>query len=97
MSKRSQTTALPKETPKTAPVEGGESSGKQATPKLRQEYRSRAEREHEIQRWVIIGTIAAIAVVVLLLVFTIVNEQIITPNQVVASVEGQNISVSQFR
>jgi hypothetical protein len=97
MSKRSQTTALPKETPKPAPVEGGESGGKQVSPKLRQEYRSRAEREHEIQRWVIIGTVAAIVVVVLLLGYTIVSEQIISPNQVVASVDGQNITVSQFQ
>ncbi len=97
MSKRSQTTALPKETPKPAPVEGSESGGKQPSPKLRQEYRSRAEREHEIQRWVIIGTIAAIVVVVLLLGVTIVSDQIITPNQVVASVDGQNITINQFQ
>ena len=96
MSKRSQTTALPKETPKPAPVEGGEDGGKQ-TPKLRREYRSHAEREHEIQRWVIIGTIAAVVVVVLLLAVTIVSDQIITPNQVVASVDGQNITVTQFQ
>ncbi len=97
MSKRSQTTALPKAAPKPAPVtEGGESGGKQA-PKLQREYRSHAEREHEIQRWVIIGTIAAIVVVVLLLGITIVSDQIITPNQVVASVDGQNITVSQFQ
>src|SRR5262249_55025057 len=56
-----------------------------------------AEREHEIQRWVIIGTIAAIVVVVLLLGITIVTDQIITPNQVVASVDGQNITLSQFQ
>ena len=95
MSKRSQTTALPKETPKPAP-ESGESGGKQS-PKLQREYRSHAEREHEIQRWVIIGTIAAIVVVVLLLGITIVSDQIITPNQVVASVDGQNVTVSQFQ
>ena len=62
MSKRSQTTALPKETPKPVPpTEGGE---------VRREANftqtaagvplPRAEREHEIQRWVIIGTIAAV-------------------------------------
>jgi len=97
MSKRSQTTALPKGTPKPTPeTEGGGSGGKQP-PKLQREYRSHAEREHEIQRWVIIGTIAAVVVVVLLLGVTIVSDQIITPNQVVASVDGQNITVSQFQ
>lgn len=97
MSKRSQTTALPKGTPKPAPVpEGGDSSGKQS-PKIQREYRSHAEREHEIQRWVIIGTIAAVVVVVLLLAVTIIWDQVITPNQVVASVDGQNITVSQFQ
>ena len=98
MSKRSQTTALPKEPPKSAPeTEGGASGGKQGTPKLQREYRSHAEREHEIQRWVIIGTIAAVVIVVLLLAVTIVSDQIITPNQVVASVDGQNITVNQFQ
>ncbi len=96
MSKRSQTTALPKDTPKPVP-DGGESDGKQPTPKLRQEYRSRAEREHEIQRWVIIGTIAAVVIVVLLIAVTVIIDQVITPNQVVATVDGQSINVSQFQ
>lgn len=96
MSKRSQTTALPKETAKPKP-ESSDAQGKQSDPKLRQEYRSRAEREHEIQRWVIIGTIAAVAIVVLLLAVTFITDQIIAPNQTVISVDGQNINVSQFQ
>lgn len=96
MSKRSQTTALPKENTKPVPT-GGDADGKQTTPKLRQEYRSRAEREHEIQRWVILGTIAAVAIVVLLLAITFIYDQVITPNQVVLSVDGQNVNVSQFQ
>lgn len=97
MSKREQTTGLPKEGDKT-PAEG--SSPTPVTPKprpsKRQEYRSRAERESEIQRYVILGTGIAVAVIVIILAAAIIVDQIITPNQAVASVNGQNITVSQF-
>ncbi|MCC6893569.1 MAG: peptidylprolyl isomerase [Anaerolineae bacterium] len=97
MSKRSQTTAIPKGNTKPVSPEGSGPEGKQPTPKLRQEYRSRAEREHEIQRWVILGTIAAVAIVVILLAITFIFDQVITPNQVVLSVDGQNVNISQFQ
>ncbi len=103
MSKRSQTTGLPKDAPNKAPAAApaeptpaGEKSKKPAAP-IQREHKSRAEREHEIQRWVIIGTAVAVAVVLIMLVATFVIDQVIIPNQTVATVDGTNISVVQFQ
>lgn len=83
MSKREQTTGVPKNRRTT-----------QTTEKV---YKSRQERESEIQRYVILGTIITVAVVVLILIAAIVVELIITPNQTVATVNGETISVAQFK
>jgi parvulin-like peptidyl-prolyl isomerase len=100
MSKRSQTTGLPKtgkpvEPPAADPKEGEKAAARK--PRLSQEYHSRAEREAEIQRLVILGTGIALAVIVIILVAAIVIDKVIIPNQAVASVEGKNISVSDFQ
>ncbi|MEO8609778.1 MAG: peptidylprolyl isomerase [Chloroflexota bacterium] len=97
MSKREQTTGLPKEG-ETKPTEEASSTPvvPKPRPSKRQEYRSRAEREAEIQRYVILGTGIAVAVIVIILAAAIIVDQVITPNQAVASVNGQNITVTQF-
>lgn len=100
MTKRSQTTGLPKESPAPKgppPGTDPESSGERARPRLQREHMTRHERDAQIQRWVIIGTGIAIAAVVLLLVVTFVIDQLVVPNQVVATVDGQNITVAQFQ
>jgi parvulin-like peptidyl-prolyl isomerase len=84
--KRETTTGIPKAKPKTA------ASGTAA-----REFRSRAEREAEIQKWLLRGTIAVVAAVVIIVVIALVKNLIIDPNQVVATVNGQNITVSQFQ
>ncbi|MBL8163859.1 MAG: peptidylprolyl isomerase [Anaerolineae bacterium] len=99
MSKRSQTTGLPKENAKktlTTENPAAEGATKDA-PKLKHEFHSRHEREAEIQRWVVLGTGIAVAVVVVILAIAFIIDQVITPNQVVASVEGRNITVSEFQ
>ena len=97
MSKREQTTGLPKEGEKKPTEEvSSEPVVPKPRPSKRQEYRSRAEREAEIQRYVILGTGIAVAVIVIILAVAIIVDQVITPNQAVASVNGQNITVSQF-
>lgn len=97
MSKKSQTTGMPKE-PSKKPGEAEVTEGKaKEKPQLKREYRSRAEREQDIQRWVILGTAIAVAVVVVILGASILIDQVITPNQVVATVEGKNITVSDFQ
>ncbi len=87
MVKRSQqTTGGPKDKPKST-------SAKEAK---NIEYKSRAEREAEIQRYVILGTVVTVAIVALILIAAIVVELVITPNQTVATVNNENISVAQF-
>ncbi len=93
MSKRS-TTGQPKP---DQPRKESESSKARQQPKLLREYRSRHERETEIQRIVIIGTTVAVLLMVVILVGAIINEQLIVPNQAVANVNGTNITVSQFK
>jgi len=82
MTKRqAKTTGIPKEKPKLV----------EAAPQ-----KSRHEREAEIQRYVLIGTGVTIAIIALILLAAIVLELIITPNQTVATVNGQTINVAQF-
>lgn len=97
MAKRSQTTGLPKESPKQPPPKADAEQPEAGKLRLRAEYRSRAEREHEIQRWTIIGTGVVVAIALVILVVAIVSEQIIKPNQVVASVSGHNITMRDFQ
>ncbi|MGQ9887566.1 MAG: peptidylprolyl isomerase [Aggregatilineales bacterium] len=89
MSKRSQTTGLPKG--KQKPVAAAN------VKKEAREHKSRAEREAQIQRWVIIGTIVTVAVVAVILVAAVVIELVVTPNQVVATVNDDTITVAQFQ
>ncbi|MCB9451943.1 MAG: peptidylprolyl isomerase [Anaerolineaceae bacterium] len=94
MSKRSQTTGVPKNAPKKSPAAANENQGKQ---KLKPEYHSRAEREAEIQRRILIGAGIILALVVIILLGAFVVEQFVVPNQAVASVNGETISVSEFQ
>jgi parvulin-like peptidyl-prolyl isomerase len=87
MAKRRQTTGLPKQ----------QSPAPQSPQEPRRERKSRAEREADIQRRVLIGTGVTVAIVVLILVAAVVIELFVTPNQVVASVNGENITVAQFQ
>ena len=89
MAKRSQTTGLPK-VRKTTPAP--DAKGK--TPR---QFRSRAEREAQLQRRIILGTVIAVGLIVLVVVGAFVLDQVILPGQVVASVNGKNISVAEFQ
>jgi hypothetical protein len=88
MAKRKQTTGLPKQKTSTAPA---------ASQDKGREHKSRAEREAEIQRYVLIGTGAAVGLVVLILVAAVVIELFINPNRTVAAVGNQTINVTQFQ
>lgn len=98
MSKREDTTGLPKEEAKTPPEAAKpESVAKKPRPSKREEYRSRAERETEIQRYIILGTGVAVAIVAVILAVALVMDQFVVPNQAVAAVNGRNITVSEFQ
>ncbi|MFN8531690.1 MAG: peptidylprolyl isomerase [Anaerolineae bacterium] len=99
MSKRNQTTGIPKAgdrpTPKDAP-QGSTLRGR-LQPRLLNEYKSKHEREVMIQRYVLLGVGAIAVLVVLILAVTFLFDQVITPNQLVANVNGETINVGQFR
>jgi parvulin-like peptidyl-prolyl isomerase len=99
MSKKRQTTGLPKAAPKpkveaVSPEKGRRGTG--ADKPLR-EFRSRAEREAEIQRYVLIGTVVAVAAVVVLVGLALIVDGLINPRRTVATAYGENISVTEFQ
>ena len=98
MSKKAQTTGAPKRrrrrTVAAEATQGGENIQLGGSDSA---YVSRAEREEQLQKWVIRGVIAAAVVLVLLVAVTFAIEQLIIPNQAVAVVNGSNITVREFR
>ncbi len=98
MSKKAQTTGAPKRrrrrTQAAAAGQGGE--GNRQSP-ADSSYVSRAEKEEQLQKWVIRGVIALVAVLALLIAIPFAIEQFIVPNQTVATVNGLNITVREFR
>lgn len=96
MSKRRQsTTGLPKPEKKAPPASTTAGGGGGTVRPLR-EHRSRAEREEEIQRYVILGTGIAVALVVVLIAIALIVDQLINPGRSVASVNGESISIRAF-
>ncbi len=100
MAKKRQTTGLPK-TRQQPEAQPAEETSKSILDNLRgrplKEYRSRAEREAEIQRLVILGTGAAIAFIVIVLAIALIVDRVVTPARTVATVNGENISVNDFQ
>lgn len=97
MSKKSQTTGQPKRRKRRRPdaaVEGVENIEQSQS---KTEFRSRAQREEEVQKRVIqgVGVIVGILLVVIAIAFIV--EQLIVPNQAVAVVNGETITAGQFR
>ena len=96
MSKKTQTTGLPKRRRRrAAPAAAIDSEAAQN--QADSDYKSRAEREARLQRLairVVVGIVAILAVVVAI-AFAV--EQLFIPNQVLAVVNGENITVRQFR
>lgn len=95
MSKRSQTTGVPKAVQAKRVVKKEEPKG--ALQKLlKTDYEHRHEREAAIQRLVVVGVGAAIAIAAIIFVIAFLVDALITPNQGVANVNGTTISVAQF-
>jgi len=72
---------------------------RQSTPQapLTRRQASRARREAQMQRWILIGTIVTAVLIVGLLVYAYINEQVIVPSKAVATVNGEIITVKQFQ
>lgn len=100
MSKRDQTTGIPKKTEKKAVVEPTQPVNKGLTQRLgliTTDGKSRVERENQESRLVIIGTAITLALVVLVLVGAFLINGLIRPNESVARYADQNISASSFQ
>lgn len=95
MSKRNQTTGMPKPSP-------SKKAQKQEEPKgalqqlLKIDYEHKHEREAAIQRLVILGTALAVGVAVIIFVIAFLVDTLLTPNQAVANVNGETITVGEF-
>ena len=94
MTKRSQTTGLPKTDGDKTPAAPVKTTAKSS--RLR-EHQSRAEREARTQRYVILATAIVVSVIVVVLAIALVIEFFVTPGQAVASVNGETITVSEFQ
>lgn len=94
MSKRSTTGQPRTGSSKTSPTQPETKGGLQ--PRLLREYKTRHEREAVVQRWVILGTGAAIAIAVVIMIIAIIGDQLIRPGQTVAQVNGETITVAEF-
>lgn len=97
MSKRSQTTGLPKGAPKRPEQPETPQTGRLSSLRLKRDFASRAERDAYYQRLLLIGIGAVIVITVVILALAIIPETFITPNQVVASVAGRNVTVADFQ
>ena len=98
MSKKAQTTGAPKRRRRrTQAAEAAPGSANIPRDQTDGAYISRAEREAQLQKWVMRGVIAVAAVLALLVAITFANEQLIVPNRAVAVVHGADITVREFR
>ena len=98
MSKKAQTTGAPKRRRRRAQAAEAAQRGDNLAPGAADSsYVSRAEKEAQLQRWVIRGAIVLVAILALLVAGAFAIEQLIVPNQPVAVVNGVEITVREFR
>jgi hypothetical protein len=69
----------------------------QPTPGLTRKQVSRAKREARIQRWLLIGTGITVAIVAAVVAFAFINEQVLEPRRIVATINNETITVAQFQ
>lgn len=67
------------------------------TPGLTRKQVSRAKREANYQRWLLTGTGAILLIVVAVIVFAFVNEQVLIPRKAVATINDETITISRFQ
>ena len=89
MAKKKKTTGLPKPEKKVISTET-------ESQELKRSYRSRAEREEEIQRWIVLGVGVSVALILLVVGVALFIEEVITPQRTVATINDETISVADF-
>ncbi len=97
MSKRAQTTGAPRRRRRRTQAEKGDGAENITRGQAEASYKSRAEREEQLQKWVIRGVVAVVGILVILVAIAFAFEQVIIPGQLVATVHGQGITVQEFR
>jgi hypothetical protein len=58
---------------------------------------SKAEREAQVQRYVLIGTAVVAAIVLILVIAALVNDQVIVPREALTTVNGSEVSVADYQ
>lgn len=58
---------------------------------------SRAKREAKLQRWLLIGTAIILIAVISIIGFAFFNEQVLVPNQSIATINNDEITVAEFQ
>ena len=97
MSKKTQTTGVPKRRRRRTSGADADRSENLAQNQADSTYKSRGEREAQLQRLAIRVAVGTIAVLGVLVGIAFAIEQLIVPNQVVAVVNGHDITVQQFQ
>jgi parvulin-like peptidyl-prolyl isomerase len=96
MAKRGQTGGLPKATP-AKPTAAGAPAQKRNQPRLLHEYKTKAEREAVVQRYIILGTAVVVGIAVVILIAAILIDQLVVPGQAAAVVNGETITIGEFQ
>lgn len=96
MSKKTRTTGAPKRRRRRAGSTAAIDSDA-AQNLADSDYKSRAEREERLQRLAIRAVAGIVAILAVVVAIAFAVEQLFIPNQVLAVVNGENITVRQFR
>lgn len=96
MSKKRQTTGMPKAKPVQPALPGGAAAGEKGKREVASQH-LHAEREAELQRNLIRITVGIVGIIVALLAVAFVFDVLIRPNQAVAVASGENISAASFQ
>ena len=83
MAKRRQTTGLPKARKKRASAPGPEAGDSE---RIKREHQSHAEREAQIQKYLIWGTGAVIVAIAIVIALAFLKDEVINPKRTVATV-----------
>jgi parvulin-like peptidyl-prolyl isomerase len=94
MAKRDSSSGQPKNPESKKPAETEKAKNR---PSKAREFRSRAEREAQTERIIVLVTSVVIGVLVVGLLGIFIFQQFIAPNLTVATVNGQNITVAEFQ
>ena len=96
MTKRSQSAGLPKSTSAKSTPKADAASQRRSQPRLIREYKTKAEREAVVQRYLIIGTAVVVGVAAIILIAAILVDQLVVPRQTTAVVNGDPITIAEF-